>query len=373
MKTAAGGGPAAPSVNAGDDGALNIFYGDVYTLEGSGTADTYQWTKVSGSGTPTWADDTDPTSTVDFDAADTYVLELEGTGPGGTTTDQVTIVVTSAAALDTATAANALYCPAWKLRSAYAGNALRVRRASDNAETNIGWDAADNSIDTAALASHCGASNGFLVTLNDQSGNGRNLTQATTSHQHKIYDSATGAVALGTALAAMLANDATDRQSRGDGCGLSGASGGTLAYVAKASAGAATRVLGVLGAAGAGGDSIQAFSLGLTQMTVGIEVGSRTFTSPDLSASIRDVICSIGPGAQAGTATCYVDGSALSELSSSNPTTASNINGTATHLGHSAGTATWRDYIGAFGVWAGAISGADRALWTAMRTARFGS
>lgn len=275
--------------------------------------------------------------------------------------------------IDGMAAAQALYCPCFRLLSAYGGNLLRVRSAGGG-EADVGSDATTYNVLEASIAAHCGANNGFLVSLYDHSGNGRTITQATAAHQHKIYDAATGTVDLGAATAAMLANDATDRQSRADGCGLTGNSGGTLAYVLKASAGAATRVAGLLGAAALAGDSIQAFSLGLTQFTVGLEVGSRTFTSPDLSAAIRDVICSVAAGgATAGVSTCYVDGVALGELASSNPATVSNINGTATHLGHSAGTATWRDYIGAFGVWPGAISAGDRALWTAMRLARFGS
>ncbi len=72
-----------------------------------------------------------------------------------------------------------------KLRGAYSGPAIRVRRSSDNAEVNIGFDGSGN-LDTAALASHVGAGQGFVVTWHDQSGNGQDMTQATAANQPEI-------------------------------------------------------------------------------------------------------------------------------------------------------------------------------------------
>ena len=74
-----------------------------------------------------------------------------------------------------------------KLRSAYAGSAIRVRRSSDNAELDIGFSS--NELDTTALLAHCGAGNGFVVTWYDQSGNARNITQATAGNQPQIVSS----------------------------------------------------------------------------------------------------------------------------------------------------------------------------------------
>ena len=63
---------------------------------------------------------------------------------------------------------------------------MRIRRESDNAETDIGFSG-DN-LDTAAIASHCGASNGRVVKWYDQSGNGNDATQATSTSQPRIYN-----------------------------------------------------------------------------------------------------------------------------------------------------------------------------------------
>ena len=81
-----------------------------------------------------------------------------------------------------------------KLRNAYTGSAIRVRRSSDNTETNIGFTAA-GILDTTALTTFTGAGDGFVTVWYDQSGNGLNVSQATTAAQPKI-------VAVGTVFTA---------------------------------------------------------------------------------------------------------------------------------------------------------------------------
>jgi hypothetical protein len=74
-----------------------------------------------------------------------------------------------------------------KLRTAYAGSAIRVRRSSDNTEQNIGF--VSGNLDTASLISFCGAGNGFVTTWYDQSGNGVNFTQSSAANQPQIVSS----------------------------------------------------------------------------------------------------------------------------------------------------------------------------------------
>jgi hypothetical protein len=83
------------------------------------------------------------------------------------------------------------YATAW-LNPSYTGSAIRVRRASDNTEQDIGFDGQD--LDTSALTTFCTGTNGFIRTWYDQSGNGNDLIQTTTASQPKIYDSSTGVV-----------------------------------------------------------------------------------------------------------------------------------------------------------------------------------
>jgi hypothetical protein len=58
-----------------------------------------------------------------------------------------------------------------KLRAAYAGDCIQVRRLSDNNTQDIGFDA-NGDLDTAAIASFCGANTGVISIWYDQSGNG---------------------------------------------------------------------------------------------------------------------------------------------------------------------------------------------------------
>jgi hypothetical protein len=79
------------------------------------------------------------------------------------------------------------------LDSTYTGDAIRVRRASDNTEQDIGFDG-NGDLDTSALATFCAGTNGFIRTWYDQSGNANHATQGTTANQPKIYDSVTGVI-----------------------------------------------------------------------------------------------------------------------------------------------------------------------------------
>jgi hypothetical protein len=88
--------------------------------------------------------------------------------------------------LDTYTGAAAAYSVR-KLDKDYTGYCMKVRRASDDAEADIGFDGSGD-LDTAAIATHCGASAGYVSVWYDMSGNSINATQATASAQPQIYN-----------------------------------------------------------------------------------------------------------------------------------------------------------------------------------------
>ena len=73
-----------------------------------------------------------------------------------------------------------------KLRALYSGSAIKVRRASDNALQDIGFDSLTNELDVTSLESFCSGTDGFVQTWYDQSGNGVNATQTTAAEQPKI-------------------------------------------------------------------------------------------------------------------------------------------------------------------------------------------
>lgn len=73
------------------------------------------------------------------------------------------------------------------LDSTYSGNAIKVRRASDNTEQDIGF--VNNVLDTSSLETFCSGTDGFVTTWYDQSGNANNATQSTAARQPKIVSS----------------------------------------------------------------------------------------------------------------------------------------------------------------------------------------
>jgi Alpha-L-arabinofuranosidase B, catalytic len=69
-----------------------------------------------------------------------------------------------------------------KLSRAYAGFAVNLRRASDNAQTNVGFDRLGN-LNVGAVSSFCAATTCFVTKEYDQSGNGNDASQATAANQ----------------------------------------------------------------------------------------------------------------------------------------------------------------------------------------------
>lgn len=77
-----------------------------------------------------------------------------------------------------------------KLDCDYAGSAIRVRRSSDNTESDIGFTSAGD-LDTSALKTFVGTGgtdDGYIITFYDQSGNSNNATTSTASIQPLIVD-----------------------------------------------------------------------------------------------------------------------------------------------------------------------------------------
>lgn len=76
-----------------------------------------------------------------------------------------------------------------KLSSLYAGNCIRVRRSSDDAEQDIAFSG--TALDTSSLASFAGSDSAYVVTWYDQSGGSNNFTQATKANQPLLVDAGT--------------------------------------------------------------------------------------------------------------------------------------------------------------------------------------
>jgi hypothetical protein len=96
-----------------------------------------------------------------------------------------------------------------KERTAYSGNCIKVRRASDNNTLNIGFVGDD--LDISSLQTFCAGTDGFINTWYDQSGNAKNATQATNANQPKIVTS--GSVILKDGIPAISSDGVNDNMS----------------------------------------------------------------------------------------------------------------------------------------------------------------
>jgi hypothetical protein len=77
-----------------------------------------------------------------------------------------------------------------KLRTAYTGAAIRVRRSNDNSEQDIGFTASGD-LDTASLKTFVGANSGFVTTWYDQSTNEDNVRNTAAANQPRIVNEGT--------------------------------------------------------------------------------------------------------------------------------------------------------------------------------------
>jgi hypothetical protein len=98
----------------------------------------------------------------------------------------ISVTTLEALLLDTYSGAAAAYSLR-RLRTAYTGSAIRVRRASDNTEQDIGF--VSNELRHVCIDSFCSGTNGFVKTWYDQSGNARDATQTTAANQPQIVSS----------------------------------------------------------------------------------------------------------------------------------------------------------------------------------------
>jgi hypothetical protein len=78
-----------------------------------------------------------------------------------------------------------------KLRTAYTGSAIRVRRSNDNTEQDIGFTSAGD-LDTASLKTFVGANSGFVTTwYNQGDSSSLDFTQTTAASQPRIINAGT--------------------------------------------------------------------------------------------------------------------------------------------------------------------------------------
>ena len=77
-----------------------------------------------------------------------------------------------------------VYCPGVRLLSSYGGALLRVRRDSDQAESDF-YAGSDDLLDKAAIAAWLGGADGYLPIIYEQKGSGYNLARTSAANQPK--------------------------------------------------------------------------------------------------------------------------------------------------------------------------------------------
>jgi len=191
--------PAAPSISGVPTIAGTAKVGETLTATaasatGEPTPTTsWQWER-SDNGTTGWASISGATSnTYTAVSADESkylrVVQTETNTEGSDSANSAATAQVAAAfdyLLDDYSGAAAAYSLRL-LDSTYSGNAIKVRRASDNTEQDIGFS--NNELDTSSLESFCSGTDGFITTWYDQSGNANSIVVSTASQQPKIVSS----------------------------------------------------------------------------------------------------------------------------------------------------------------------------------------
>jgi hypothetical protein len=150
------------------------------TVVGAGVTITQQWKRGGANISSATA------ATYVLQAADigaTITCTKTATNDGGSTSATSAgvgpIVAAFSGVLDsTGLSPTGAYSSVRRLRAGYTGPLLRVARASDSTEQDIGYDA-DGDLDVSALTTFCAGTNGFVADLYDQSGNGRHFEVST--------------------------------------------------------------------------------------------------------------------------------------------------------------------------------------------------
>lgn len=154
-----------------------------YTITSSGGSGS-----VTGSGTISGA--THSVSGVNVSALPSGTLTLSvtvSTAAGGTGAAHTATVATSFTGVLDGLPASAAAFSLRRLSGSYSGAIVRVRRASDGTQQDIGATVAGN-LDTTNLASFCSDTSCFVSTLYDQSGNAQHAVQATAASQPRIFN-----------------------------------------------------------------------------------------------------------------------------------------------------------------------------------------
>lgn len=226
-----------------------------------------------------------------------------------------------------------------------------------------------------AIGAFCGASNGFVAKIYDQSGNGRDFTQATTTARPKIYDGATTALLRATPHGpAVMSFDGVDDYlpRAADGCGLVGAPSFTYWQMNKVTFNASSGYAHFGTTGTTGGD----FTPQIIYNYNGLGIDAPRITSTSAmevyyqdtlpggetsTAFHEDVINHVGGTSGSGRITWNLNGTSLPPTDQTVGT--QNLNNTASGIGaRTAGNLPFKGSFACLAIWSPQLSAADFAV-----------
>lgn len=251
-----------------------------------------------------------------------------------------------------------------KLRTAYSGPCMKVRRSSDNTTQDIGFAGSD--LDTASMLTFCGAGNGFIDTWYDQQGS-NNLVQATTAYQPKIVSS--GATVTKNTKPCAIFDVLLSSVALSGVTGLNSVSQFTGSAVASSINSGGDRIFWLQGSGIADEYSSDAGALMLYRNSATTIQSYRTIAQASATI-VSDQLFTALSLWDATNNTIYVDGAAGTPV-------AKNASLSATSVTIGLGTSTsgnfLNGYIGEAIIWASALDGTDRSTLQTDQKAYWGT
>lgn len=186
---------------------------------------------------------------------------------------------------------NAAWSVNERLLTSYTGALCRIRRASDSTETDIGYGT-NNLVDQSSMSTFCTGTNCYWKTFYDQSGNGRDMTQATAANQPQAWVTETGITLSGANVVAVF-----DGAGGGNGdflaattsLGITGSSTITLFQIGKLTNTSSTYGMMDVGIDGHDFALIATSSTNVKTWVDG-DTGERTFTTSSLTSYHYDLV-----------------------------------------------------------------------------------
>lgn len=242
------------------------------------------------------------------------------------------------------------------LRRRYTGNLINIIDTTTSVHRDIGQRG--GYLDVAAMLAFLGGHTGQVGTIYDQSGNGKDLTS--TNHPRIVNAGTVDRTANGTPT--MVWSAGTEDMGRSDALGLTGSPALTVLYAGLSTVN--SKCFFALGEDPASGFTDKEFAhntgTSSTAPIIGQNGSFRTFTS-SAESNQHYYIAGKATNATPSAFTLEQDGSALSQASVTNGSTAMNMSNQISHMGHNGSFSILTGNMNLLVIWNAVLSGNDLA------------